>query len=127
MSIRLLVNENFPVPALRKLRLAGVDVVAVAETTPGVSDVQVLADARRMGRWIVTFDRDYGELVFKQGIPPPPAILYLRQGPYPLEHPADLVFAVMSEPALAEGCLLVVSEKNIRRRRFPQLHDDRGS
>jgi predicted nuclease of predicted toxin-antitoxin system len=119
MSIGLLANENFPAPALRKLRAAGVDVVAVAETTPGISDVQVLDQARQTGRWIVTFDRDYGELVFKQGIAPPPAILYLRQEPYPADRPAELVLAIMSEPSLAEGYFLVISESGVRRRRFP--------
>lgn len=119
MSIGLLANENFPAPALRRLRAAGVDVVAVAEVMPAAQDVQVLAYARETGRWIVTFDRDYGELVFKRGIAPPPAILYLRQEPYPPERPADLVLAMLSEPTLAEGYLLVISERGVRRRHFP--------
>jgi predicted nuclease of predicted toxin-antitoxin system len=119
MSIGLLANENFPGPALRRLRAAGVDVVAVVESLPAAKDVEVLEFARANGRWIVTFDRDYGELVFKRGALPPPAIIYLRQEPYPAERPADIVLALLSNPSLAEGHMLVVSERGIQRRRMP--------
>lgn len=119
MSIALLANENFPAPAIRKLRSAGVDVVAVSETMPAVSDKEVMAYARHEKRWIVTFDRDYGDLVFREGLLPPPAILFFRQEPYPPDRPADLVLAMLSDPQQAEGCMVVISEQNIRRKRFP--------
>lgn len=119
MSIGRLANESFPGPALRKLRAAGVDVVAVVENMPVAKDIDVLAFARASGRWIVTFDRDYGELVFKRGVLPPPAIIYLRQEPYPAERPANIVLGLLSNPSLAEGHMLVVSERGIRRRRMP--------
>ena len=121
MSVRLLANENFPLPAIRKLREAGIDVLSVAESMPAASDAEVLAQARQTGRWIVTFDRDYGELVFKDALPSPPAILYFRQEPYPPERPADFVVAILSDPALAEGYMLVISERGVRRKRFPHL------
>ena len=121
MSRKLLANENFPAPAIKKLRGAGIDVVAVAETMPAASDASVLAFARSEGRWIVTFDRDYGELVFKENLPPPPAILYLRQEPYPPEHAADIVLAMLSEPLQADGFLVVLSERSVRRKRFPEV------
>jgi len=70
----LLVNENFPAPALKRLRAAGFDVVAVAENMPGASDRVVLERARELGRWLVTFDRDYGELVFLHELQPRPRL-----------------------------------------------------
>lgn len=124
MSIALLANENFPAPAIRKLRAAGVDVVAISEAMPAVSDKAVLEFARREQRWIVTFDRDYGDLVFREGLLPPPAILFFRQEPYPPDRPADLVLAMLSEPQQAEGCMVVISERNIRRKHFPVLGND---
>ena len=60
----LLVNENFPVPALKLLRAQGVQAEAVQELMPGAPDTTVLAYAVAHGHWLVTFDRDYGELVF---------------------------------------------------------------
>ena len=120
-NIKLLANENFPAPAIRKLRAAGMDVVAVIEVMPSVSDQAVMAYARHEQRWIITFDRDYGDLVFREGLLPPPAILFFRQEPYPPERPADIVLAMLSEPQRLEGCMVVISQQNIRRRRFPAL------
>ena len=71
-NITLLANENFPGPAIRKLRAAGVDVVAVIEAMPSVSDREVMAYARQEQRWLVTFDRDYGDLIFREGLLPLP-------------------------------------------------------
>lgn len=119
MSIALLANENFPAPAIRKLRAAGVDVIAVSEAMPAVSDKEVMEFARREQRWIVTFDRDYGDLIFREGLLPPPSILYFRQEPYPPDRPADLVLAMLSDPQQAEGYMVVISEQNVRRKRFP--------
>jgi predicted nuclease of predicted toxin-antitoxin system len=117
---RLLANENFPLPATKLLREAGVDVAAVAEIMPGSADEEVLDLARREGRWLVTYDRDYGELVFSRGLAAPPAILYLRQAPYSPTRPAELVLNLLAQPENVERFLVVVSERSIRRRRLPQ-------
>jgi hypothetical protein len=54
----LLANENFPYPALLRLRASGVAVEAVAERMRGASDAAVLAHAAASGAWLVTYDRD---------------------------------------------------------------------
>jgi predicted nuclease of predicted toxin-antitoxin system len=119
MSPRLLLNENFPLPALRMLRAHGVDVLAVVETSHGAPDEQVLALASAESRWLVTFDRDYGELIYSRRLAPPPAVIYLRQGPYPPERPASMILELLSDPSQVEGFFPVVSEKSIRRRPLP--------
>jgi len=124
-NIILLANENFPAPAIRKLRVAGVDAVAVSRQPsavsrqPSASDREVMAYARQEQRWIITFDRDYGDLIFREGVLPPPAILYFRQEPYPPERPANIVLAMLADPQQLEGFMVVISQQNIRRRRFP--------
>ncbi|MDT8405590.1 DUF5615 family PIN-like protein [Sulfuriflexus sp.] len=119
MNPPLLVNENFPFPAVRKLREQGVDVLAVCEIMPGASDEAILRKACDTGRWLVTFDRDYGELVYSRRCPAPPAILYLRQEPYPPDKPADWVLALLDDPAHAVGQLVVIGERTVRRRPLP--------
>lgn len=47
MSVGLLANENFPVPAVRKLRAAGIDVVAVTDVMPAATDTEDLAFTRQ--------------------------------------------------------------------------------
>lgn len=68
MSAPLLANENWPRPALSALRAAGLDIQAVAERMPGASDAEVLRHAAAQGRWVLAFDRDYGELVFARSV-----------------------------------------------------------
>lgn len=120
MKPALIVNENFPVPALRVLRAQGVDVLSVQETMPGASDEAVLAMACETGRWLVTFDRDYGELVFSRQCAPPQAILYLRQEPIPPTRPAEWVMELLSEPKIVLKHLVVVGERTVRRRPLPE-------
>jgi predicted nuclease of predicted toxin-antitoxin system len=119
MPVRLLANENFPRPALLALRAAGVSAESVAESMPGATDAAVLAHAAAQGQWLVTFDRDYGELVFARKAPPPPAIVYLRQGTYAPRWPADAVMALLAQPAFVTGHLVVVADASIRRRALP--------
>jgi predicted nuclease of predicted toxin-antitoxin system len=115
----LLVNENFPAPALQALREAGIDVVAVVETMRGASDEAILAAAREQDRWLVTFDRDYGELVYKSGLPCPPALLYLRQESFPPVHAATLVLRALADPAQTEGFFCTIGDALVRRRPLP--------
>ncbi|MBN8764070.1 MAG: DUF5615 family PIN-like protein [Thiobacillus sp.] len=121
MKPPLLVNENFPAPALKRLRAAGFDVVAVAENMPGASDRVVLERARELGRWLVTFDRDYGELVFLHELQPPPAIVFIRQAPVPPDAPAEWLTSLLSDPALQAGYFITLGSKTIRRRALPQV------
>lgn len=119
MTPRLLANENFPRPALLALRQAGADVEAVAELMPGATDTQVLLHAAASARWVLTFDRDYGELVFARTVPPPPAIVYLRQGAYAPAWPAEAVLALLAQPDFVAGHLVVVNGRAVRRRPLP--------
>jgi predicted nuclease of predicted toxin-antitoxin system len=117
----LLVNENFPAPAIKALRAAGFDVVAVTEDMPGATDRVVLEHARDLGRWLITFDRDYGELVFLHELPPPPAIIFIRQEPIPPDAPAEWLVNLLSDPELESGYFITLGSKTIRRRALPQV------
>lgn len=119
MGVALLANENWPVPALRVLRAAGLDVLAVAERMPAASDTEVLRLAAAQGRWLLTFDRDYGELVFARAVPPPPAVIYLRQGRYAPDWPAQAVLELLGRAEWVAGYLVVVSGRAVRRRALP--------
>ena len=88
MNVRWLANENFPAPSVAVMRAAGHDVLSIAESHAGDDDADVLALARKEGRWLVTFDRDYGELLFARNHEPPPAVILLRVSTYRSDEPA---------------------------------------
>jgi predicted nuclease of predicted toxin-antitoxin system len=115
----LLANENVPARAIALLRSASVKVEAVAESMPAASDREVLAHAVKLGLWVLTFDRDYGELVFARQAAAPPAIIFVRQQPRPAEDFGRDVLALLDAPDFARGHLVVMSERRMRRRALP--------
>lgn len=66
-SIKFLVDEDVEHGIIEFLREERFDTVAVTETFPSVPDTYVLAEANRQGRTLLTNDKDFGELVFKEG------------------------------------------------------------
>lgn len=65
--MRWLANENVPGDAVELLRSNGHDVAWVRTDSPGATDPQVLARAVAEQRILLTFDKDFGQLVFQAG------------------------------------------------------------
>ena len=116
--MRLLLDENYPLDAIAALTAAGYDVCLIAEVAPSISDRKVLALARRESRMLVTFDADFGELIFLHGEPPPLAVVLLRLHPIML---ADVVAATRRAlDTSPEGAFVVTTRDSLRRRPFAQ-------
>src|SRR5215207_7706187 len=95
--MKFLADENFPSASIQLLRQSGYDVLAISETSPGVTDQVVLQLAVRQNCVILTFDRDYGELIFRFKILPPVGVIYLRYDPsFPTE-PAEHIQRLLAE------------------------------
>ena len=93
--MRFLANENIPVNSITCLRAAGYDVKAIIEKRQGASDSDVLKLAYIERRVILTFDRDYGELIFKHKSTPPMGLIYFRFTPLTPEEPAELLLRLL--------------------------------
>jgi predicted nuclease of predicted toxin-antitoxin system len=63
--MRLCANENVPGDCVTLLRQRGHDVLWIREVARGASDDGVLAMAQSETRLLLTFDKDFGELVFR--------------------------------------------------------------
>ncbi|WP_301101834.1 DUF5615 family PIN-like protein [Propionivibrio sp.] len=111
---KLLLDENFPAPAARLLGASGLDMLAIRDACPGWLDNDVLALAVAEQRWIITFDRDYGDLVFKLNLPPPPAIVLLREPHYQPAEPADWVLSLLAQPEIHLGRFVVFTRDKVR-------------
>jgi predicted nuclease of predicted toxin-antitoxin system len=126
MNPPLLVNENFPHPATLRLREAGLDVLAIAGLKPGMLDPEVLALASAQSRWLITFDRDYGELAFARRMPTPPAIILMRLASYRAAEAADLLLRALQAPDELLGRFTVLGSDNTRSRPLlASIGDDR--
>jgi predicted nuclease of predicted toxin-antitoxin system len=66
--VNLVADEGVDRPVVEHLRQDGHDVVYVAELSPGVADEEVLQQANARSAVLLTADKDFGELVFRQGL-----------------------------------------------------------
>jgi predicted nuclease of predicted toxin-antitoxin system len=76
--MRILANENVPGPVVTGVRDAGHDVLWVKESMAGATDHEVLTRAEQEGRLLVTFDKDFGELAVRTGLPASSGVVLLR-------------------------------------------------
>ncbi len=115
--MNFLADENFPRPALEALRKAGWDVFSIAESCPGVSDDEVIGLCADQQRVLLTFDKDFGELVFRRGLSAASGVVLFRITPESPDEAAGFALAVVeSQPDLA-GIFCVVTRDRIRVRR----------
>lgn len=98
--MRFLANENFPAASVRHLRQSGHDVLYVTEDFPSVEDAAVLRRAHEEERVVLTFDRDYGELIFRHRLPVPQGVLFLRFDPVTPLEPAERLLNLLRLPTL---------------------------
>lgn len=80
MSDRYLANENFPGTMVKRLRDQGHDVLYAADSLVAAADRLVLETAVSEDRVLLTFDRDFGELVFRFHNAVAPGIVLFRLG-----------------------------------------------
>jgi predicted nuclease of predicted toxin-antitoxin system len=73
--MKLLADENFPSKSVDLLRARGYDVLWILESHQGIPDSEIIKLSNLENRVILTFDRDLGRLIFKQGLIPKNGIL----------------------------------------------------
>ncbi len=116
--MRILLDVNVGTTIAIALREAGHDVIRTALLTPKAADPSILAWAVSDGRVLITYDSDFTDLIFRDQIPPPPALVYIREETLELK---DLALRIVT--LVGNGFLLdhihVVDESDVRHRRFP--------
>jgi len=117
--MRLLANENFPGDAVEALRRQGHDVFRVRTEAPGPRDKEVLELAQTQDRILLTFDKDFGELAFKHGLPARCGVVLFRIFVPSPEVAARKVVTALASRADRGGAFAVVEEHRIRLRRLP--------
>jgi len=67
MSLRLLVDVNVGKTVEHWLRENGYDIVAVRDIDPSLADSLILSRGFLANRFVITMDKDFGELVYRSG------------------------------------------------------------
>ncbi len=117
--MRILANENFPGEAVEALRSRGHDVAWVRTEAPGSKDLEVLAWATSENRILATFDKDFGELVFRMGVSAPSGVILFRIAPSSPSHVASMTVAVLESRTDWAGHFSVIEENRLRMTPLP--------
>jgi predicted nuclease of predicted toxin-antitoxin system len=119
--MKFLFDQSADFRLIHHLRNLGHDVTAVSRNyPPGLSDEAVLELARQEQRILVVADRDFGELIFHQGLAHA-GVLFFRLPGAQLHSKIEHLDRALQEHAdqLAAGEFVVVAPSNIRVARRP--------
>jgi len=82
--------------------------------SPGAKDVDVLSRAQAEKRIVLTFDKDFGELAFRAGLPAECGIILFRLDAASPEQQRVRILAVLRQKIEWIGHFAVVGEERIR-------------
>ncbi|MEM6877149.1 MAG: DUF5615 family PIN-like protein [Bacteroidota bacterium] len=116
--MKLLADENFPVASFKALKTKDYDIRHIGVELSSIRDEEVISIAIAEDRIILTFDRDFGELVFKEGYRPK-GVVYFRWKEFrPLE-PGEFIDELIQEKRIElDGNFTVIDPDQIRQRRI---------
>jgi predicted nuclease of predicted toxin-antitoxin system len=106
----VVVDENVHSIVLQRLRDSGIEVEAIAESSPGISDAEILARDGLADCVLVTYDSDFGELIFKRDMPTPHALIYSRLGRAEPRYVADRILALLEKGFEAGHCYVILKD-----------------
>ena len=115
--MKFVADENIDKPIVDVLRDADYDVLYIAETHPNASDTQILNFANNESAILLTADKDFGELVFRQKRVTYGILLIRLSGLSP-SHKAKIVASeINTHNKDLPGNFTVISHKTVRIRK----------
>jgi predicted nuclease of predicted toxin-antitoxin system len=112
--MRFFADENVARPIVQWLRQSGHDVLYAAETGPGREDAVWLHEAEQSERLIVTADKDFGELIFRDRLNSHGVVLMRMHRLSLQERLARLAQAWSTVEANPIGKFIVITEGRVR-------------
>jgi len=113
-TLSSLADENIDQRLLSSLRLAGISVYSVAESSPGITDEEVMRLSENLGALILTDDKDFAEMVFRKQRSCP-GIVLLRLTGVDYSRKADQVIQVIDKcGSEMTGKFVVITVERVR-------------
>ncbi|WP_425616905.1 DUF5615 family PIN-like protein [Anatilimnocola sp. NA78] len=117
--MKLLADENIPYDISSWLRAMGHDVLVAVEIHPGAADSDWVVRAEQEQRLILTSDKDYGELIFRDRLTSQGVVLLRMDDILPAEMLARLQVVWSVVEANPQGQFIVITPTRIRVRPLP--------
>jgi predicted nuclease of predicted toxin-antitoxin system len=112
--MRLLADENIEREFVEALRDADFDVISVRESFIGSADDEILQIALAEKAVILTYDTDFGELVFRFSLKSYGVIFLRLHGLSLIEKIDKAILAIREHEAELENAFTVISENSVR-------------
>ncbi|MBK8389569.1 MAG: DUF5615 family PIN-like protein [Saprospiraceae bacterium] len=117
--MKLLSDENFPLKSVFYLRSIGFDVLCIALESPGIKDFEVMEIAINNKRTILTFDSDFGELIFNFNFRPEGGVVFFRMDNFGPEEPGRIFEILVQEKQIVfENAITVIDKNGLRQRKY---------
>ena len=117
--MKFLANENVPLLSVKILEENGYDIISVGRDFAGYLDHEVMELAMKENRTIITFDRDYWELIFKKGYKPYAGVIYITWHNYKSTESGEYLIELFEHRNIDyKRTLTVISENSIRQRKY---------
>ena len=91
----------------------------VRTDAPGSSDLEILERAQRENRIVLTFDKDFGELAFRSGLPALSGIILFRISAPSAAYVARAAATALESRTDWAGYFAVVEDRRIRMTPLP--------
>lgn len=94
----------------------GLDIIHASYDYPSITDERVIEVAREQDRILLTFDSDFGRLIFSKKATPPPGVIYFRILDYTPVNAGKFLMELLADNLDPFGYFVVVRDIGIKRR-----------
>jgi predicted nuclease of predicted toxin-antitoxin system len=117
--MRILADENMPDDAVAMIRSRGYNVLWIRTDSPGATDEANLAKAVSEQRLLITFDKDFGDLMFRRGHAASCGVVLFRIAAPSSEVVAMTIADTLDSRTDWSGHFAVVDDRRIRMTPLP--------
>lgn len=118
-QLRFLADESCDFAVVRALRQIGYDVLAISEVTQRSIDKELIQQANREQRILLTEDKDFGWLVFASHEHSPGVILIRYPGNARTQLATDIIRLIQTQAKALPGAFVVLQPGQFRFSRRP--------
>lgn len=117
--MRFLADENIHSSTVNALRVLGHDVRWIFFDAPGISDEEILEISVSEERVLITYDTDFGDLIFHRNLPADCGVILLRCSGSVQDHTVRLL-EVLTDRDDWSSFFSAVEDTRVRRRLLPR-------
>jgi predicted nuclease of predicted toxin-antitoxin system len=117
--MNFLADENFPLASIQLIENHGHKIRSVFSILRGANDIKVLSESVENEEHLITFDKDFGELIFMKNFPHPSGIILFRLTNFLPDEPAKILLNILEDGNLTlTGYLTVITQDKTRQKKF---------